>query len=665
MTALGCPSCLRWLARQLPLRALLLLSLVLGGAAARAQPPETGPSAFIVLDGSGSMAAPLGATRVPKLGLAREAIGRALPRLPAEFRLGLSAFGHRRGECTDTETLRQAERIDPARMSQLLERVSPRGRGPVSLALRMAAREMSENRGPRSLVLIHDDADNCAVDLCTLAAELGRAGVKVYAIGLALKPEDRPKMACLPELTGGKLFLPTTPEQVAFAVEEALQLAAAGGVARPPQPAPVLEGLDAQAAVPETAPPGLYLRARLSGQAPDILRQPLNWTVVPEGDGKVPAFSGISLNPMLALPAGRYLVEVRDGPVRASAPVTVAESKPTVLIVSLDAGALRVRVATARGSLALANTHVGIARLPAAEPALAAPPGDVVSAFAGTDGTLLLPAGRYLVRAETGLVRSQRTIEVKAGGSEVVGLVLEAGLLQLSAGTLSTSGPAVFAVLEDDPDAPRGRREVLRTAQRAPEIAVPPGTYTVELRQAGIEARERVVVASGEAVRRALNLPAAQVALSTRLGSQVLSNNVFYSIERIDAAGADMTTTTSRPQPTLLLAAGRYRIESRLGPINARAAREVEVRAGAAPQQIVFDQSAATLLLRAQNAPGEVFWDLRDARGSSVWSTGQPEPELTLQAGQYLIRAFARDRQVERPLDLRAGERRSLDVSFE
>ena len=54
-------------------------------------------------------------------------------------------------------------------------------------------------------------------------------------------------------------------------------------------------------------------------------------------------------------------------------------------------------------------------------------------------------------------------------------------------------GPArapVFSISEDDPDAPKGRREVARSAARQAEFALPPGTYYVIARQGGVETRE-------------------------------------------------------------------------------------------------------------------------------------------------------------------------------
>ncbi len=648
-------------ARGLGAAAMALVCLLASPAVAQA--PEQ-PATFIVFDGSGSMAAPFANTRLPRVGLAREALGRALQRVPQDLRLGLVAFGHRRGDCADIEVMRPAEPVDAPRTNQLLEKLSPRGRGPLTQALRVAAKELPQTRtAMRSLILIHDDADNCTVDLCALAAELGKARIAVHAIGLALKPEDKPKMACLAQLTGGRLYNPTTPEQVGAAIDEALKLASAGAIPKPSASAP-LQGERAEAEVPETAPQGLYLRARLAAKGP-LLRQPLQWTVLPDGDNQLPVYSDTSLNPFVAVPPGKYRIEGRDGPLQITGTANVVKDKPTVLVLTADAAVMRTRLATLRGGISLPTATVTVARPPAeGEPALSAPIGDVVSAYGGMEGTFLLPQGRYLVRAQAGLARTQKLVTLTPGADTALDLTLDVGLLQLEAPNTTPGLPAVFAVLEDDPDAPRGRREIFRTAERTIQIPLPPGTYTVELRQAGIETRERLVVPSGEVVRRTLTLAAAQVSLSSRLGAQALSEQLSYAIERIDGGGSE-GVTTSKPQPTLLLAPGRYRIEGRYGNINARVVREVEVRAGAAVQQIVFDHAAGQVRLKAAGAPGEVFWDIRDAAGRPVWSTGQPEPELTLQAGSYVVRAGARDRQVERTLDLRAGERRTLEVSFE
>jgi hypothetical protein len=92
----------------------------------------------------------------------------------------------------------------------------------------------------------------------------------------------------------------------------------------------------------------------------------------------------------------------------------------------------------------------------------------------------------------------------------------------------------------------------------------------------------------------------------------------------------------------------------------------VEVKPGQT-QQVDFEPQAGTLKLRLVGAGGtplgEVFWDIRDQAGRTVWTTGQAEPSVTLQAGRYRIRAETRDKGYERTFDLAAGEAKQLDLA--
>ena len=71
--------------------------------------------------------------------------------------------------------MRQPEPLDVGKVMAPLEQFNPRGRGPLTLALREAAKSLPRDAGPRTLLLIHDDADNCQPDLCAAAAELRAA----------------------------------------------------------------------------------------------------------------------------------------------------------------------------------------------------------------------------------------------------------------------------------------------------------------------------------------------------------------------------------------------------------------------------------------------------------------------------------------------------------
>ncbi len=123
--------------------------------------------------------------------------------------------------------------------------------------------------------------------------------------------------------------------------------------------------------------------------------------------------------------------------------------------------------------------------------------------------------------------------------------------------------------------------------------------------------------------------------------------------------------TTSRLTPTLQLPAGRYRVEGRYGGVNARVVREVEVRAGQV-QPLILEHQPAVLKLRLTGgggSPSDVFWDIRDEVGRNVWTTGQSEPSVILQAGRYVVRAETREKRYDRQVDVRGGETRLLELT--
>jgi len=643
-----------------------LALLWLGGAAALAQEPA---SLIVVFDGSGSMAGNIEGVRGSKVVLAREAVRRALAKIAPQTRVGLIAFGHRRGDCGDVELLRPLEPLDVARLADTLDKISPRGRGPLTAALREAAKSLPPGPGKRSLLLIHDDADNCQQNVCAAAEELRRAGIVAHAVGLGLRPNDSAAMACLAQVTGGHIFNARTAGEIAANVEEALRLAGSESVDPPsaeiaaPQPS---SAPPSAAAVPADGPPGLYLRALLApGSEPIGL--PLHWTVRAEKQPQTVLYEARAVNPHVPAHPGRYVVQAREGAVAVSRAVEV-QDKPTAINLVLNAGTLLVRAQAQKSAAPLGDAIITASEAdPAAESKKdAAPP---LAMFKGGEGLLLLPAGRYLVHVEQGLVRAERSVIVPAGSAGRLDIPLNAARLLLSAAQ-DAAGAAevvVFSVVEDDPDAPKGRREVVRSSARQADFVVPPGTYYVVARQGGAETRERLAVGPGDVVRRTLNLAAGRLVLGTKAagGGSGAEELVSYRIERLDGAAPEVIAT-SRTAPVLTLPSGRYRVVGRFGAINARTVRDVEIRAGQT-QQLVLEPQAATLKLRllAGGVPvlSDVAWDIRDETGAALWTTGQPEPSTILQAGRYLIRAETRDKRFERAVELRAGEVRLLEVA--
>lgn len=184
---------------------------------------------MIVLDGSGSMWGQIDG--MPKIEIAREAIGRMLADWPDNRQLGLMAYGHRReGDCDDIETLMDPGPLDRDAIESKLDTITPRGKTPVGASVRAAAEMVGKNG---SVVVVTDGLENCGADLCALGEDLAAsdAGFTAHLIGFDVEDADG-QLACLAEATGGRYI----PASDAASLSGALQQVST------PEPAPEPKG---------------------------------------------------------------------------------------------------------------------------------------------------------------------------------------------------------------------------------------------------------------------------------------------------------------------------------------------------------------------------------------------------------------------------------------
>ena len=71
-----------------------------------------------------------------------------------------------------------------------LPKLNANGMGPVALGLRETANAIG-TAVPATIVMIHDDVDNCSPDTCVAAAEIAKANpnLAIYSIGLGIGPQ--------------------------------------------------------------------------------------------------------------------------------------------------------------------------------------------------------------------------------------------------------------------------------------------------------------------------------------------------------------------------------------------------------------------------------------------------------------------------------------------
>jgi Ca-activated chloride channel family protein len=667
---------------------LAALSLSAAACSAAIAAPD-GPAALvIVFAGSRTMWGKLDGDRHSKLVLARDALRHSLASVRPETRVGLASFGHRRvSDCSDVQLIQLPDRLDTNRILTPLEKLNPKGKGPLTLALREAARALSDATGSRSIVLIHDNLDRCQLDPCAAVPDIQKLapGIVIHVIGLGLKKDEIDRMSCLTGQTGGRLFDAQSASQISLAVDEALRLADADGVtvndaANTAAPSALIK----DEPTTEDDKSGLRLRALLAADGAPVARS-LYWKVTRESDAasgledrssEALVFEGKAQSPLIPVTAGRYLVEVRDGLAVARQTVIAAGEGATRADMLLQAGTIRVKVLAQRGGPPLADAIVTISEaLPASRVAASvAASGKRVSILSGVEPQITLPAGSYRVRVEYGLASAERSVVVPVGTEGELELIIASGRLQLMA-AVQEGGPvvdnAVFSILEDDPDAPRGRREIARFAGRMADFVLPIGTYYVVVRQGSAETSERIAIAPGEVVRRTLITGAVRLALASRfLGdSSHPVDPVSYRIERLDRVPPQLIDVDAS-SGAVDLASGRYRIVSRYGLANVRAVREVELKAGQ-NQLITFEHRAGVLRLKfaaAAGASGALagpFWEIIDETGHSIWSSSTLEPELTLQAGRYVVRGELHDKRAQQAVELKAGETHEVELMLE
>ena len=59
---------------------------------------------------------------------------------------------------------------------------------------------------------------------------------------------------------------------------------------------------------------------------------------------------------------------------------------------------------------------------------------------------------------------------------------------------------------------------------------------------------------------------------------------------------------------------------------------------------------------------GDVYWQIQDERGATVWRTIETEPVLALGAGRYRVRVEVKDREFEQTIDVKAGDFRVIEL---
>ena len=171
------------------------------------------------------------------------------------------------------------------------------------------------------------------------------AGEHGTIVGLALLAVE----GLVGQATGGRHFNAQNAEQVAAYVEKGhspLTASGMGGIEARPASPPTTAIVPPQP-LPASGPPALHLRA-LPAPNTEPLGIALYWTVAAEAQPDMPVFGARAANPTVPVAPGRYVIEVRDGPLSAKQTAEVRDNRPATVTMVLNAGMARIRRCSAR-----------------------------------------------------------------------------------------------------------------------------------------------------------------------------------------------------------------------------------------------------------------------------------------------------------------------------
>ncbi|MBG6173855.1 MAG: VWA domain-containing protein [Roseibium album] len=187
---------------------ILTASTALAFGLTTGTPVLADPSSMFILDASGSMWGRLDDGR-PKISVAREVLSSVTSKLPVSVNAGLIAYGHRRkGDCSDIELVHPISAAGGAAIGGKLNSLSPRGKTPITEALRLAAEKLTGQEDDRTIVLVSDGIETCEGDPCALAEALQKsdAGLKIHVVGYGVDADAQKQLQCVAEKGGGAYF---------------------------------------------------------------------------------------------------------------------------------------------------------------------------------------------------------------------------------------------------------------------------------------------------------------------------------------------------------------------------------------------------------------------------------------------------------------------------
>jgi Ca-activated chloride channel family protein len=543
------------------------LGVVIGvssGAAAQEAAAPSGGKVMIVLDASGSMWGQIDGKA--KIVIAREVIRDLMSGWDPAVEVGLSAYGHReKGRCDDIQTLVPVSAGAAGKVADAAQSVQPKGKTPLSNAVRQAAEALRYSEDAATVILVSDGKETCEADPCATGKALAESGVdfKAHVIGFDVSEADQVGLRCLAENTGG-MFL---------GADDAAGLRTALATT-------VQEVKERKA-----ESPGYRFRA-LYADGGEEVKGNLSWAVYEaeansNGERRKVAFS---YDPVarFKLEPGRYVVVVTVGAAEASMDLDTASDGPGLRDLVLNAGRLKASAKRTAEAHPLKGDIVWAVYEP--EPDAEGRYRKVTFSYDSVP-VWTLPAGDYTLNAERGAAKGSAKVVVRAGETAEHDIVLGSGSLAVRALLAGAGAPMkdlnwqVYAIVDGKSDRSRA---VAFSYNSEPRWELPAGRYLVEAVGKPAVASAEVQVAAGKSHEKTLDFEAGYLRAETMGAAGSLAWNVFLLVPE---GGRKKVTFAYGARPSWTLEPGRYAVVVEDG--TRKVEKEVEVRTGKTTDLVV------------------------------------------------------------------------------
>jgi Ca-activated chloride channel family protein len=652
--------------------------------------------AIIILDASGSMwgTVPGGV----KIDIAKKVIADLVPSIADGVEIGLMAYGHRKkGDCEDIELLVPPGAGNREAILKAVQGIVPKGKTPLCDSVLMAANYLKFGEDKASVILVSDGIETCGKDPCAVGAQLAAQGIDFvcHVVAFDIAKEKNAGLDCLSSETGGLYLEAKDADGLKDALNQAVQTVVMKETALilsgQNSKGELLDGVNFEIYQGEEAEAPLYkgsggkfrtvlepgeytvrgtfgkLKAESSLKVPEgktgihvmtfeatgltahavlveggePIKKRMGWQVFSRvGEERKMVANSYQAEPTFQLAPGKYILRAKHEESSAEVAVEVLESKASDVTVVLGSGTL---VAQARMSENSEPLTKGLGwTLFHAE---ADSEGDLrqVTYSYEAKTNLVVPVGKYLLRAKYKQTATQKEVEVKGGERTEVMLTFGAGTLVTKA-VLSEGGEPLTKglawTLFSQPNAEGERKQVAYGFAASEEFKVPSGEYLLRVKRGSATVEADVVVAAGEKTERTLNLNAGiwkgQAFMDEAATEPVTKDTAWKVLSQPNAEGVRKQVAYSYSSADYTLPAGSYSVELKRGAAVVR--KEITVSPGKVTNdKLVLNAGVVKLITGGGQNPGvQVYSAGQESKQAVTYGYGK-EHRFYLPAGDYRV----------------------------